>query len=188
MRARVEVQESACETSHMRLGIRIFSALLAFWACAATAEVVSATPSHFTLKMEAIADAPPEKVWAKLIDPAQWWSADHTYSGDAGNLSLELRPGGAWREDWAGHGVEHGRVLFFEENEGLRLEAPFGPLQALAVQAVWSITLTPENDGKRTGVTFEFVCNGSDQSRLDELAPAVDYVKTQALEALASGF
>ncbi|MGV6819465.1 MAG: SRPBCC family protein [Parvularcula sp.] len=168
--------------------LSVFAISLAFWATAATAEVISATPSHFTLKMEAVAEAPPEQVWAKLIHPARWWSSDHTYSGDAENLTLELRPGGLWREDWAGHGVEHGRVLFFEENEGLRLEAPFGPLQAMAVQAVWSITLTPEDDGQRTRVTFEFVCNGSDQSRLDEVAPAVDYVKTQALAALVSGF
>jgi hypothetical protein len=74
-----------------------------------------------------------------------------------------VRPGGS---------VAHGRVLLARPPELLRLEAPFGPLQGMAVDAVWAITPTPSETG--TTVVFDFVANGSSQSGLDMLAAAVE--------------
>jgi len=64
----------------------------------------------------------------------------------------------------------------------LRLEAPFGPLQEKAIDAIWTISISPLETG--SSVTFEFIANGSAFSKLDELAPAVEMVKTQALKTL----
>lgn len=147
------------------------------------AEVVSSAPDHFTLQLVAESSLSPEQVWARLIEPSQWWQSDHTYSGHADNLSLDPVAGGLWREDWEGGSVQHGRVLTVQDGELLRLSAPFGPLQGLAVQAIWTITLAPSGTG--TLITFDHVTNGTSASQLQRLAPAVDAVKRQALTNLA---
>jgi uncharacterized protein YndB with AHSA1/START domain len=149
----------------------------------ATAEVVTSAPDHFTLKLEAQSDLSPADLWARLIEPADWWLSDHSYSGDSSNLSLDPQAGGLWREDWKGGSVWHGTVLQAQPEKTLVLSAPFGPLQGLAVISIWTITLTPNESGG-TLVTFDHVTNGTSASGLDGLAPAVDFVKQQALESL----
>ena len=151
---------------------------------ASQAEIVTATSDHFTLKLEAETVLSPEEVWARLIVPADWWQGDHSYSGDATNLSLEAKAGGIWREEWDGNSVWHGTVLQAQPNNVLSLSAPFGPLQGLAVQSVWTITLTPNETGG-TLIRFDHVTNGTAASNLNQLAPAVDFVKSEALKSLA---
>ena len=169
----------------MRLKTHLASLSMAFaLSFGANGEVVSAAPNHFTLKLEAETELSPDEVWERLIVPAEWWRSDHTFSGDAANLSLDTAPGGVWREDWEGGSVWHGTVLQAQPGKVLRLSAPFGPLQGLAVTSVWTISLTPnETDG--TLITFDHVTNGSVASNLQDLAPAVDFVKSEALKSLA---
>ncbi|MEO1552956.1 MAG: SRPBCC domain-containing protein [Pseudomonadota bacterium] len=150
----------------------------------AQAEVVTASSDHFTLKLEAETDLTPEETWARLIVPANWWQGEHSYSGDATNLSLDPVAGGLWREDWDDGSVWHGTVLQAQPNKVLSLSAPFGPLQGLAVQSVWTITLTPNESGG-TLIRFDHVTNGNTASNLHELAPAVDFVKSEALKSPA---
>ena len=64
------------------------------------AEIVSSSDTHFVLHHEAASIAPRERLWARLVRPANWWHPEHTYSGDAGHLALDpvagtmVRPGG----------------------------------------------------------------------------------------------
>lgn len=148
----------------------------------AHAEVISSSADHFHLKLKAESRHSSFELWNRLIDPAQWWHSDHTYSGNANNLTLDLQAGGLWQENLQKGSVAHGRVLFVDAPRLLRLEAPFGPLQALAVKTVWTITVTPKGSGSE--VTFEFLANGTAHSNLDQLASAVLQVKTQALQQL----
>jgi len=150
----------------------------------ANAEVVTAAPDHFTLKLEAETELSPDEVWARLIDPPSWWLPDHTYSGDSSNLSIDPVAGGLWQETWASGSVWHGSVLRAEPSKVLVLNAPFGPLQGLAVTSVWTISLDAQESGG-TKITFDHVTNGSASSGLDGLAPAVDFVKSEALKSLA---
>ena len=150
----------------------------------AQAEVMAATPDHFTLKLEAQSELSPGEVWTRLIEPSDWWQSDHTYSGDANNLSLDPQAGGLWREDWDGRSVWHGTVLQAHPEKSLVLSAPFGPLQGQAVTSIWTITLA-ELDSGGTQITFDHVTNGTAASGLDGLAPAVDFVKSEALKSLA---
>ena len=164
----------------------IFAALTVFLFAQSTsqAEIVSSSNDHFKLEMQAKSTLSSKEVWDRLIAPSEWWHADHTYSGDAKNLTLNLTAGGLWREDWASGSVAHGRVLLAEPPRLLRLDAPFGPLQELAVESVWTITIAPDEAGSI--VKFEFVANGSTQSDLEALAPTVDFVKSEALKNLVA--
>jgi len=169
----------------MKKTMRLIAACLTLGlGLSAQAEVVTASPEHFALKLEAETSLSPDEVWTRLIDPSAWWQSDHTYSGDAANLSLEPRAGGLWREDWDGGSVWHGTVLQVQPTRTLSLSAPFGPLQGLAVTSVWTITLSPSESGG-TLIRFDHVTNGTAASQLDQLAPAVDFVKSEALKSLA---
>ena len=151
------------------------------------AELTASDPAGFALKHQGTVDQSPERVWVALVDEiSQWWHPDHTYSGDAANLSLEAKAGGVWREDWDGGSVFHGEVLLAQTGKTLRLDAPFGPLQEMGVSVVWTITLTPDEDTDGTKVTFTEIANGTAASKLDELAPAVDFVKTEAMTRLTA--
>ncbi len=149
----------------------------------ASGKIISSSSEQFTLRHEAISKLPLEDLWKILIEPAKWWAADHTYSGNSNNLSLELKPGGLWQEIWDDGSVKHGEVIYVKHQEQLRLNAPFGPLQEKAVIDVWTITLTPHQEG--TMIVFDEVVTGSGISKLDELAPAVDYVKNEAITRLS---
>ncbi|MGF1543841.1 MAG: SRPBCC domain-containing protein [Parvularculaceae bacterium] len=149
---------------------------------AAGAEVLGGVRSYYKIRHEATSELAPDAMWARLVEPAEWWSDDHTYSGDADNLSLDLRAGGLWLEKWDGGSVAHGEVLYVKEGEVLRLSAPFGPLQGMAVNTVWTITVSPEGEGSK--VVFEEIANGGPASNLQKIVTDVDKVKGEAIALL----
>ncbi len=148
----------------------------------ATAEVVFSTPAEYTLKQEAETELSPEKLWERLIQPQTWWHPDHTYSSSSQNLSLTLEVGGKWLEKWEAGEVLHGTITSFEPNKSLILDAPFGPLKDLDVTVTWSISITSNGTGSK--VVFHETAYGNESAKLNELAPAVDFVKTEAIKRL----
>ncbi|MGK6356050.1 SRPBCC family protein [Sphingomonas sp. DT-207] len=115
----------------------------------ASADVVSSGDSGFTSRHSLSIAAPPAKVWEALVHPERWWQGDHTYSGDAANLSLELRPGGCWCEKLSSGGVEHMRVVYVATGDTLRMVGGLGPLQAMPVTGVMTIILEPGGGGTK---------------------------------------
>ena len=148
----------------------------------ARAEVIASGPDHYTLKQEATSELSPAQVWARVMNPALWWH--HSYSGDSDNFTLDARAGGMWLERWDGGEVEHGRILYIKHGEQLRLDAPFGPLQEMAVRVIWTITVSEHEGGSK--VVFDEVASGSSQSGLENIAPAVDRVKAEGLIRLVN--
>ena len=151
----------------------------------ARAEVVTATSARMELAQSYESALSPDDLWARLSDPSAWWGDDHTYSGSADNLSLELSAGGLWREDWDAGSVAHGEVLSVMQGEMLRMDAPFGPLQAMGVSSSLTLSIAPGEEGGST-LNFHFVANGAEGAGLDEMAPAVDGVWASALKTLVS--
>ena len=116
--------------------------------------------------------------------PANWWHPDHTYSGSSDNLSLEPEAGGVWKETWEGGSVIHGRVILVRDGEVLRMNAPFGPLQGVGAYTIWTITISADGDGSK--VVFDEIANGPPTADLAELAPAVHFVKQEAINRLVA--
>lgn len=164
----------------------LLAALAGAGSAPAAADVLESSADHYTLRQEAVSPLAPDALWERLIEPASWWQSGHTWSGSADNLSLEATAGGLWTERWDGNAVTHGTVLAAMENRMLRLDAPFGPLQGMGVTVTWTITLTPDEETGGTRVVFDEIANGSSQSGLDQLALAVDRVKTEAIRSLAA--
>src|SRR5436189_3620279 len=93
------------------------------------------TPTGFLIKLEVSVNAPAAKVYDALVGQiGAWWNSQHTYSGDAKNLSIDARPGGCFCEKLPnGGGLEHARVIYVAPREVLRLSGALGPLQASGV-------------------------------------------------------
>lgn len=169
---------------------RIFSAISAFALLGATAAqgaVTSIKDSGFAIEnsVEIAADA--QSVYALLAAPDRWWSSAHTYSGVAGNLTLEPRAGGCFCERLPGPGgssgsVEHARVIFAAPHKQLRLSGALGPLQAEAVTGTLDITITPTKKGVR--LTMGYVAGGYVRMGMAPIAPMVDKVLGEQLAQL----
>jgi uncharacterized protein YndB with AHSA1/START domain len=156
---------------HAMAGLLIAAAI----SCPAHAAIVSASVQGFSVREAVHIAASPDKVYAALIQPAQWWDSAHTFSGDAKNLTLDARAGGCWCETLPkGGSVQHMVVLMAAPGERLRMKGAIGPLQEIAGEGIMLITLTPAVDG--TVVTLTYNLSGYSTNDLSLLAPVVDSV------------
>ncbi len=147
--------------------------LLTLLAPRAFAEVVGATPADFTIQHTFDTAATPSAVFNAVIQIGKWWSNDHTYSGDASNLSIELKAGGCFCERLKDGGVAHGTVLQWKRDSLLRLSTALGPLQSLPVAGVLDFAVKVQEGKTRLTVTYRV--SGAGQA-LDKWAPKVDDV------------
>jgi hypothetical protein len=161
--------------------------LLALGAPAAAA-VEEATPNGFAIRNQATVAATPAETWVMLGRPGEWWNKAHTYSGNAANMSLELKAGGCFCETLPARAagpagrVEHGRVLTAMPFDMLVLDAPLGPLQSKAMVGRLTWSLRAVEGG--TQVTQTFVAGGYVKGGADKLAAPVDAVLAEQLEGL----
>lgn len=164
----------------------------------AAAEVVTKSENGFVVRMAAEVNAPPAEAWRTLITPAQWWSSQHTFSGEAANLTFEPVVGGCFcellpRPDDAPAGqklggVQHMRVVYIEPPRAMRLVGALGPLQSEALAATMTMTVKPTTTpaGKGSRILFEYVVGGFMRYTVDEIAPAVDRMLAAQLKSLAT--
>jgi len=165
----------------VRLGTAILLLLLA--ADGALADVVNVTASGFEVKETAHVASAPDKAYAVLLIPSHWWNSEHTYSGNAANLTLEARAGGCWCESLPGGGsVQHMTVVWVAPGKVLRLRGGLGPLGGLAVEGVMTWTLKSEGGG--TDIALSYAVSGMSPQGFDSLAKAVDQVLAEQLERL----
>lgn len=98
--------------------------------------------------------ATPQAAWQVLVHPERYWPKDHTWSGDAANLSLAPEAGGCFCERWEGGSAEHGRVVMARPGQLLRFRGSLGPFQEMAVTGVLTVTLAPVEAGTEAVVTY----------------------------------
>ena len=110
----------------------------------------------------------------------QWWSAAHSWSGDASNLYMDVEQGGCFCERLPGGGrVEHLRIIYYAPGSELRFDGALGPLQQMPVQGRMIWLIEPSDAGST--VTFTYHVFGHAQGGLTEIAPAVDGVVGEQL-------
>lgn len=156
----------------MRIGLGVIVLLLA--AGTASAAVKQSAPEGFIVEHRLSIAAPPAQAWAALGQPGKWWPKEHTWSGDAANLSLDLALGGCFCERWKDGGAEHGRVVMIRRHQLLRLNAALGPMQEMAVSGVLSIALAAKDEGSEAVVTYRV--SGTPAHAFDKMATVVDQV------------
>ena len=150
----------------------------------ARAEVVEASPTGFQVKQSAEIAAPADKVWAALGQVGSWWDSQHTWSGDAKNLTLVLKAGDCLCEANlpGGGNARHMTVVLVMPGKTVIFEGALGPLMesGAAGHMVWSLA---EKDG-RTTLTQAYFVGGYYPGGLDKLAGPVDGVMGHQLARL----
>lgn len=159
-------------------------------AAPAIAEVETVTEQGFVTRDVATLSATPRQVWLALIKPADWWNDDHTWSGDAANLSLVPSAGGCFCEAIPGEGdipldgsAQHAVVVQAIPDKMLRVRGGLGPLQAVPATGVLTISLEEIEGG--TKVTWEYNVGGPLGFEIDAISKAVDGVMSQQLRGLS---
>jgi uncharacterized protein YndB with AHSA1/START domain len=149
----------------------------------AAAEVISAGQNGFEIRETVHVAAAPDKAYAALLQPARWWSSEHTFSGSAANLTLDARAGGCWCETLPdGGSVEHMRVVNFAPGKVLRLRGALGPLQGLGVEGAMTLSVKAAASG--TDITISYAAGGYVKDGLDGLSKVVDHVLGEQIERL----
>lgn len=160
-------------------------AALALFSGAANSEIVNAGPNGFSIRH--VAEAPrsaPPMVWAALADVARWWDPEHTYSGDARNLSLDPLVRGCFCEKLGLYaGIEHASVVYSQPAKVLRLNGALGPLQDFGVNGSMTFQIDPSAGGSK--ITLTYNVGGYADRPLSEWATIVDEVLGGQLQRLA---
>jgi hypothetical protein len=177
---------------------RLFSARAALSLLGATpvaAEVTGGGPDSFVSRHEVVVKASPKEVWLALISPATWWTSEHTWSGEAANLSPTPQAGGCFCEkipevDEPGRftlegSVEHMRVIQAYPERALRMQGALGPLQSEPVTGILTIAISEVEQGTR--IVWEYNVGGTMRYELPVIARAVDGVMGLQVNALAKG-
>ena len=135
--------------------------------------------------VDVAADAP--TVYRLLSEPGRWWSGEHTYGGDAANLTLRPVAGACFcetlpsRSGQAGT-IEHARVIYASPDRQLRLSGALGPLQAEAVTGTLTFDIAPAAKGAR--IVMSYVVGGYIRMGGAKIAPVVDKVLAEQLAGL----
>ena len=168
----------------MKKTLRNSFCLLIFVTAMASAEVMDSAIGGFTTVNEVTIDASRDVVWRTAIEEIdQWWSSDHTISGDAGRLSIRAVPQGCFCESMGDTaGVVHMTVTMVNPGVVIRLTGGLGPLGLMGVAG--NMTWEFETLDDATKVTFTYVVGGYRQGGLVEMAGPVDSVIAEALARL----
>ena len=141
----------------------------------AAAEVVHSNANGFELRYSHVIPSAPKQAMEAFARVDQWWDAEHTYSGKAKNLSLQLKPGGCFCEQFAdGGGIEHMHVTYVDPGKRLLMTGALGPLLYEATAGVMDVQFKPAGAG--TDVIMNYRVAGFANGGADKLAPLVDKV------------
>ena len=155
--------------------VALFSIAILSLAATARAEVVDSQPGGFEVREIVDIDARAAKVWDALGEIGAWWQSAHTYSGDAKNLSLDLKLGGCFCERLpGGGGVQHLQVVYVRPSQVVRLAGGLGPLQGTGADG--HMTLALQDSAGHTAFTLTYDVGGYAKGGLAALAGPVDGV------------
>ena len=150
----------------------------------AVAKVVSSDAHAMIIEHSVNVAAPQGAAWAMVGRIGEWWSKEHTYSGDSANLRLDLRPGGCFCERLPdGGGVEHMRVAYLQPGEKIVLTGALGPLLYEGVAGVLELEVRKAGAGSK--LIMRYKAAGFASGNGAQLAPLVDKVLGQQAQSLA---
>lgn len=162
------------------------------WASPVLAEVVSTTDDGFVTRATAEVAAEPLAVWLALTKPGEWWNSEHTWSGDAANMTLTPQAGGCLCERLPGDDGEKGFAIDGSAHHAtvvqafplrvLRLRGGLGPLQGEPATGILTVTLKELDGGTR--ILWEYNVGGPMRYEIDQISGAVDAVMSQQLMGL----
>ena len=160
--------------------MRYLAGLTLLIAAPASADVVGASAHGFELSFTINLTVTPEVAFSAFANMPAWWNADHTYSGDARNLSLALTPGGCFCERFPkGGGIEHMRATYLDPGKRIVMTGSLGPLLYDATSAVMDVEVKSQAGGSQ--LTLNYRAAGFARGNGAASAPMVDKVLADQL-------
>lgn len=151
----------------------------------ARAEVIDVQPHGFQVRTVVDVAAEPDAVWTALTRKiGRWWHPEHTWSGDARNLAIEMRAGGCFCERWKGGQSAHMTVGQILGRRRLQLVGGLGPLQGEG--ATGTMIFQIENAAGGSKVTMTYTVSGRLSGGAQQWAPIVDQVTAMQVGRLKS--
>jgi uncharacterized protein YndB with AHSA1/START domain len=158
---------------------------LALFACVSRADVADSSANGFTVKLALNIQAPPQEVYAKLVNNVgDWWNSMHTFTGDSHMLTIDDKPMGCFCErrlNLSG-GVRHMEVINVDHGKLLVFSGALGPLQSLAAAGTLTIQFAPAGNG--TKLTVVYAVSGYQPTGMASWAAPVDSVVTEQFTRL----
>lgn len=162
----------------------------------ARAEVTARTDTGFVIRVTGEVAASPAEAWKAFTTPSLWWNPQHTFSGEAANLSMDASANGCFCEKLPvpkgapatqkPGSVMHMRIVYAEPYRALRLVGGLGPLQSEAVNGTMTVTFkaVEGSGGKSTRILWEYVVGGFMRYKTETISAAVDKVLGEQISGL----
>jgi hypothetical protein len=175
-----------CQMQRLRTDFLVAVMVATSGATAVRAEVLDAEANGFTIRHSVTIAADRQSVYkAAVANIGDWWSSDHTVSGNAANLYLVAAIPGCFCERLGeDSGLVHLAVSFVNPGVMLRLTGGLGPLGLMGVAGNMTWEFDDAEDG--TVVTLQYAVGGYMAGGLDNIAAAVDGVLVEQMTRLAS--
>ncbi|MGB0833856.1 MAG: hypothetical protein ACPG8A_03415 [Psychrobium sp.] len=144
-------------------------------------EVISHSENSFELSSHVVISQSVKTVFQRFNQIEQWWHPDHTFSGNAQNMTLDIK-NGCFCERWDSNMVKHMDIVAVEDNKRQVWRGGLGPLQSFAVSGAltWDFKSI---DNNQTNVTYTYRVFGAIPDS-KTWSSAVDGVLTQQLMRL----
>ena len=150
----------------------------------AHAVVKDATASGFTLENSQVVPVDADTAWRALVnDVGKWWPEDHTWWGNAADLSIDATAGGCFCERHGAQQAQHMTVTFVDPGQTLRMIGGLGPLQGMGLHGALEFRLAKVEGG--TKITLWYRAGGYTPDDLSKFVAMVDQVQGQQLGGLA---
>ncbi len=156
---------------------------LAVFASPGFGEVIAVGENGFQVRIVRQVTPAPELVFDSIVHKiGSWWSSDHTWSGDASNLSIDLRRAAMIEALSDGGFCRHMEVVFHQPGSTLRMTGGLGPLQEMGINGALTIRTTKKDD--KTEIECIYNVSGFSPGGFEQIAPLVDGVLALQLDRL----
>jgi len=161
-----------------------FAVVSALLSATSLGEVMDSAGNGFSVKHSTVIAATRDEVYDVAVRRiSEWWSSDHTISGDAGNLYIDAKPHGCFCERLGPDaGLIHLALTFVNPGTMLRFTGGLGPLGLMGVSGNMTWEFEDHEDGMQ--LTLNYAVGGYLDGGLDAIAEAVDGVLVEQIENL----
>lgn len=162
--------------------VLVAAVIAAAFAGTAPATVESSGQSGFSVAYEADLAIAPRDAYDRWLNIGEWWSPEHTYSGDARKLSISAAPDGCWCEALNDGGfVVHMRVVHAQPGQRLLFSGGLGPLAYMGVAGAMTVEFKAAGE-TGTHVSLRYAVGGYDPGDFSKLPALVDGVLNEGFE------
>jgi hypothetical protein len=146
------------------------------------AKVSTTGPTGFVVEHTVEVKTDATAAYSAFTNVGAWWSSDHSFSGDAKNLTIDTKPGGCWCEALPDGGfVKHMDIVHAAPGSMLVFSGGLGPLQFMGVAGSMTVHFKADPKSGSTKVTVRYDVGGRDDKNFEEISKGVDGVLGEQL-------